>query len=536
MFRRILRKKQTSRRHVEKVKSTYVAVAGTLGRTPQSPEDSYGDLLKDVQVTQVLGDGKQFVDMVPKGKKIKKQYEVQRQQAGFSLKDFVDTNFEARPIRDKKSGSLPATAATAREHIRQLWPYLERTNRKQHGSLLALPYTYVVPGGRFDEQFYWDSYFIMLGLTADDKWDILLGMVRNHAYMLRKYGRIPTASRSYFLSRSQPPFFAQMVTLLAGHRGRTRTYAEFLPYLLIEYRFWAHGRREAMKQSTPTLYNRLVRMPNGALLGRYFDDRRTPRPEMSREDRQTAQNISDENAKEQLYLNLRAGAESGWDFSSRWFRVADEIQSIQTTNMAAVDLNSMLYTLESTIAEAYTLIKQPLLATSFRKAAERRAETIRRYCWDESERFFCDYDASTHNSSGRVTLAGLFPLYTKIATKEQAAFVAKRIETDFLKPGGLVTTLVTSGQQWDAPNGWAPLQWVAIHGLREYGYHELANEIRRRWLLANDLVYAKHQKMIEKYDVVHPGELGGGGEYEVQDGFGWTNGVYAALDDEGEKQ
>jgi alpha,alpha-trehalase len=128
----------------------------------------------------------------------------------------------------------------------------------------------------------------------------------------------------------------------------------------------------------------------------------------------------------------------------------------------------------------------------------------------------------------------VYPLYAKIATSEQAAAVARQLEQKFLCDGGLVTTLTSNLQQWDSPNGWAPLQWIAIQGLREYGYHQLADEIRKRWLDNCDKVFEEKRKMIEKYNVIQPGDLAGGGEYPLQDGFGWTNGVYAALYDEKE--
>jgi alpha,alpha-trehalase len=271
-------------------------------------------------------------------------------------------------------------------------------------------------------------------------------------------------------------------------------------------------------------------MPNGIALNRYYDNKTTPRPESRREDLETAAQARNAN-KEKIFLDLRAGAESGWDFSSRWFRDPEDIESIMTTDMVAVDLNCLLYQLEQTIAEAYTLIKQPILAKKYRRLAEKRADTIRRYMWDPREKFFLDYNFRTGRLSPQVTLAGVFPLYAKIATPEQAQSVAERIERDFLKKGGLITTLVDNGQQWDSPNGWAPLQWVAIQGLREYGYHTLANEIRDRWLATCDGVFARKRKMVEKYDVIKA-DAGGGGEYPLQDGFGWTNGVYAALYDE----
>jgi alpha,alpha-trehalase len=154
---------------------------------------------------------------------------------------------------------------------------------------------------------------------------------------------------------------------------------------------------------------------------------------------------------------------------------------------------------------------------------------MQEYCWSDEDGFFVDYNFHKQQHTGRITLAGVFPLYAKIATTKQAAAVAKRIEKDFLKDGGLITTLDETGQQWDSPNGWAPLQWIAIEGLRNYGHYQLADTIKKRWMATNVGVFNEKAKMVEKYDVVNPGQLGGGGEYPLQDGFGWTNGVLAAL-------
>ena len=121
------------------------------------------------------------------------------------------------------------------------------------------------------------------------------------------------------------------------------------------------------------------------------------------------------------------------------------------------------------------------------------------------------------------------PLFFKIATQAQADLVAEMIQAEFLKPGGVVASLKNTGQQWDAPNGWAPLQWITIMGLENYGHHSLADTIAQRWLALNDKVYAATGKMMEKYNVEDINQLAGGGEYPGQDGFGWTNGVYLAL-------
>jgi len=263
-------------------------------------------------------------------------------------------------------------------------------------------------------------------------------------------------------------------------------------------------------------------------LNRYYDNKMTPRPESLNEDIETA-NETPERESDRLYLHLRAGAESGWDFSSRWFMEQSDIRSIHTADIVPVDLNCLLYQLESTIAETYRLIKNPLLARKFQNLADRRAVAIQAYCWSEKERYFVDHNFHHGESTGMLSVAGVFPLYARIATKQQADAVAERLRRDFLKPGGLVSTLVENGQQWDAPNGWAPLQWVAIEGLRNYGHHELANDIKRRWITVNMKVFAEKHKLIEKYNVLSSDGLGGGGEYPLQDGFGWTNGVLAAL-------
>jgi alpha,alpha-trehalase len=512
----------------DKLKSAIIATTGGLLPASKSPDEVLGELFADVQNSRVYSDGKTFVDLIPRRrmKHIQQEYAVLKGDPQFSLQDFVSRHFYE--FGDGKSTYHTNPNLSPREHISELWSALERQNRRDRGSLIALPHAYVVPGGRFSEQFYWDSYFIMLGLAADDRWYTIEGMMKNYAYMMRKFGFIPTANRTYFLSRSQPPFFSQMVRLLARHKGRRRTFIEYLPYMLLEYRFWMKGRRSLEKQENRA-YARVVEMPNGILLNRYFDNKTTPRPESLREDIETADTAE---TKERLYLHLRAGAESGWDFSSRWFADPGDIRTIETVDIIPVDLNCLLYQLEETIAETYRMLHQPILARKFQAAAELRVKGMQEYCWSEKDQFFMDYNFRTQQTTPRVTLAGVFPLYAKIATTKQAAAVARRIEADFLKSGGLITTLEETGQQWDAPNGWAPLQWVVIEGLRNYGHHRLADEIKKRWVGVNLLVFKEKSKMVEKYDVVGDGGLGGGGEYPLQDGFGWTNGVLATLLDE----
>ena len=507
------------------LKTAVTLTAGSLMRVGKSPDEELGELFTLIQQSQVFPDGKTFVDMVPRKRMraIREEYIVAREDPHFDLHEFVKRHFYEF-IPDGSGAHLPHDPEPIEDHIERLWHDLRRRNRKSRGSLIALPYYYTVPGGRFSEQFYWDTYFIMLGLAVDGHWRDIELMMKNYTYMIRKFGFIPTANRSYFLSRSQPPFFARMVELLALHKGK-RIYVEYLPYLLAEYSFWMKGKSKVAGMENGT-YLRLVKMDDGTLLNRYYDNKSTPRPESLREDLETAHSLE---TSERLYLDLRAGAESGWDFSSRWFRDPADIQTIETTDIVPVDLNSMMYTLEKTIAHAYDVLKQSVLAKQFHTRAARRADAIEKYFWSEEQQFYGDYHMVEKIVLDRPTLAGVFPLYAGVASKEHAVKVAQIVERDFLKRGGLVTTLQNNGQQWDAPNGWAPLQWVAVKGLQQYEENGLAASITERWIETVERVYKSHHALIEKYDVVNEQGLGGGGEYALQEGFGWTNGVYQAF-------
>lgn len=514
--------------NTDPLKTALVKTTGVLLKNDKDVDESLGDLLLDVQRQNIYGDGKTFVDLVPgrRLRSIKEEYKLLKQDPAFDLREFVTRHFYDANEAIHRQEYVSNPEHTPLQHIDELWSFLERRNRVTRGSLLALPHKYIVPGGRFNEQFYWDSYFIMLGLASARKWQQVEDMMKNYAHQIRKYGFIPTANRTYFISRSQPPFFSHMVRLLATHKGN-RVLREYLPYLVAEYRFWMKGRAR-LDQTEHSAYRRVVELPNGALLNRYYDNKATPRPESLREDIETAE-TSDRKDSSRLYLHLRAGAESGWDFSSRWFLDPLDIKTIHTADIIPADLNSLLYHLELTIADGYKASLNLVKAHQYRKKAKARLQAINEYSWDETAGFYKDYNFHLSMFTGIDSLAGVFPLFVGAASQEQADRVADVLRKDFLRPGGLVSTNIENGQQWDAPNGWAPLQWVAIEGLRTYGHHDLAEEITKRWLELNEKVYASSGKFVEKYNVESIDGLGGGGEYVLQDGFGWTNGVYEAL-------
>jgi alpha,alpha-trehalase len=406
-------------------------------------------------------------------------------------------------------------------HISSMWDVLMRgpDTLDPNSSRIPLPYPYVVPGGRFKEIYYWDSYFTMIGLVSDDRMDIARDMLANFGHLIDSIGFIPNGTRDYYLTRSQPPFFSQMVSLLSPKDSSlTDTYLEQVEK---EYQYWMQG---ADSLETGSVASRVVCVRENRYMNRYWDSANTPRPESFGEDVSLAENLPD-TKKSDLYLHLRAAAASGWDFSSRWYGREGEFASTETANLLPVDLNSLLYSMELQLAEGFANRGDQEAASAYRTRAESRKSLINRMMWDPETRFYKDFNFRSNSRCGELTLAGVYPLYFGIAGRTQAAGIRDRIMSDFLKPGGLVTSLRITGQQWDAPNGWAPLQWMAVRGLLNYGYKEEAREIMQRWLALNHRVYRENGKMMEKYNVVDTTLLSGGGEYPTQDGFGWTNGV-----------
>jgi len=347
-------------------------------------------------------------------------------------------------------------------------------------------------------------------------------MVDNFAHLINTVGYIPNGNRTYYLGRSQPPFFSLMIKLLSEQKKDALT--TYLPQLEKEYHFWMKG--EDLNDKTGA-HDRVVFLSEGAVLNRYWDKHASPRPESFKEDVELAHHSFQK--PESLYRNIRAAAESGWDFSSRWFKEVNSFATIHTTEIIPIDLNSLLYHLEVVLTEAYREKNNSDQSSEFRQRSEKRKAAIMQYCWNAEQGFFFDHDFIDQKQKQSFTLAAAFPLFFKIATKDQALAVEKVLREKFLKPGGVTTTLFHSGQQWDAPNGWAPLQWITFQGLLNYGFVDLANQIKANWTHANLKEYSRSGKMTEKYDVWNKEGEASGGEYPNQDGFGWTNGVFLAM-------
>ncbi len=508
------------------------APSAALRASLYDPAHDLGSLFQAVQLSGIYADSKTFVDARPLAppSRIAADYIRTRADAGFDLRAFVSSHFaDPAPTGD---AFRTDTAVDMDAHIRSLWPTLIRgppPEASRPSSLIPLPHRYVVPGGRFREVYYWDSYFTMLGLVQSGRTDLVGDMLDNFAWLIERFGHIPNGNRTYYLSRSQPPFFAAMVGLYA-RAADTAQALRFLEALEAEHAFWMDG---AERLAPGEAYRRVARLPGGAVLNRYWDNRPEPRPESYREDFELAERLP-VGRREAFYRNIRATAESGWDFSSRWMRDPADLRSLETTELVPVDLNSLLYNTERLIAalrSARGRAGDAGVARRFAAAAEDRRRSLLAATYDSASGFFYDVRwQSGERVTDRPTLAATVPLYFGLATAEQGRAVADRLARDFLRPGGFVTTLIASGQQWDAPNGWPPLQWMAIEGVRRYGAADLADTARDRWLAINRRTYEATGRMVEKYDVVDITRRAGGGEYPAQDGFGWTNGVALALE------
>ncbi|HEY0434151.1 MAG TPA: alpha,alpha-trehalase TreF, partial [Chitinophagaceae bacterium] len=459
-----------------------VTVAVYAQQAVQTPAEIYGELFHDVQMRHVFKDSKTFADCVPKRDpaQIVKDYLALKNNSSvkFKLDEFVAANFD--PPR------APQSNYTTQEkdivtHIMNLWNVLKRESDVpvNGSSLLPLPYPYIVPGGRFGEIYYWDSYFTMLGLKESGRSDMVENMVRNFAYLIDTYGHIPNGNRSYYISRSQPPFFSLMVKLLSTIKGDSIC-ARYLPELEKEYAFWMEG-ADALQAGDA--HRRVVKLADGTVMNRYWDDAATPRPEGYKEDIEVAEK-SGRNIEE-MYRNLRACAESGIDFSNRWFEDGKTLATIEVIDFVPPDLNALMLHLEQMIARGRRLNHDAAGAAAMTKKAALREAAINKYCWNPAVNYYTDYNFRKREMRKNVTPAGMYPFCTMSLTaalKKRCALAVVSLKKQLLRPGGIQTTLDKTGQQWDAPNGWAPLEWMTIWGLDRCGQASLGRDIATRWV------------------------------------------------------
>lgn len=385
------------------------------------------------------------------------------------------------------------------KYIHSYWKNLIKTSPPYtREGLFTLPYPYVVPGGIFEELFYWDSYFIILGLVDSKFHTLAKGIVENFFYEIVTFGIIANSSRICHLSRSQPPFLTSMIKEV--WRGNENWLKRAYEFAKIEY--------ESVWMNPETHYNEKIG------LNRYHDM-------ISKIIRCKGEYYLhfDKVVLPDEFLQERTEAESGWDYTSRF--------SHRCNDFIPVDLNSLLYKYEKDFSYFAKQLGYFTEAQLWDEKAQKRKFLMDKYLWDEQDGMYYDYDFKNQKKHKIHSLATFFPLWAQAASKEQAEKVKENISL-FLYDGGMVTTKVDSGLQWDYPNGWAPLQWICIKGLKNYGFEKESIKIAKRWIDLCTKVFMEYGKLYEKYNVV-TNNIDTTGRYPLQEGFGWTNGVYLRI-------
>ena len=487
-------------------------------------------------------------------------------------KSLVDAKVTTAPILYLPAGMEPPAAVSALAKqcnvtVRHLPRRIEhmgdvRVAEIPVEGLLYLPNRYVVPGGRFNEMYGWDSYFIILGLVEDGKTELAKGMVENFFFEIENYGAILNANRTYYFTRSQPPFLSSMIREVYEHPTGKPLSKEWLAkaydYAQRDYALWTSAIHRAGETGLAryrdigegpvpemaddsTYYPDVIRwlLAHPDLHTDYLIEAPdNPTSEQAAELAKTSCDIATSKVCAQahvdghrltaaFYRGDRAMRESGFDTSFRFGPFSGS-----TDDYAPICLNSLLYKYERDMEHFATLLGRPADAAQWNKRASARREAINKYLWDASTGMFYDYNFVTKQRSTYNYATAYYPLWAGLASPQQAAALQRHLSI-FEHDGGLAMSDDTSGTQWDLPYGWAPANWLAVKGLAQYGFKEDADRIASKFnatVLQNFLL---DNTIREKYNVVEGSAniaVATGYKSNVV-GFGWTNGVYLQMND-----
>jgi alpha,alpha-trehalase len=434
--------------------------------------------------------------------------------------------------------------------------------------LLYLPNPYIVPGGRFNEMYGWDSYFILLGLQVDHREALAKGIVDNFLFEIEHYGAVLNANRTYYLTRSQPPFLTSMI------RAVFENPASFpaTPDGRMKAREWL-ARAYTLAQKDYSTWERPEHKAGSTGLSRYFDYGTGPVPEMADEssyyidvlrwliahphqggDAYLVKASEHPDAAETARLKLtscdlhesivcarawyagyrlsrdfyagdRAMRESGFDTSNRFGPFSGD-----SHHYAPVCLNSLLYRYERDLEHIALLLGNEKDAAHWDRRSQQRAAAIQRYLWRTKDGVFADFDFVHARTSSYAYITSLYPLWAGYATREQATKIVDELNL-FERPGGLATSNTNTGLQWDEPFGWAPTNWIAVAGLEAYGFRSDAARIAQHFDANVDKGFAADGTIREKYNVVagNASVKVSAGYATNEIGFGWTNAIYLKL-------
>ncbi|XP_065165308.1 trehalase-like isoform X2 [Atheta coriaria] len=526
--------------------------------TPPCDSEIYchGQLLHTVQMSKIFQDSKTFVDMKlrynanttlenfkdfmsnhnqhPSRDAVIRFVNESFEPAGREFEDWIPQDWTPSPkfVRSIQDPEYKTFALT----LNKVWKELGRKMREDVKenqdlySIIWVPNPVIVPGGRFREFYYWDSYWIIQGLLLSEMHTTVKGMLTNFAYIVDTYGHIPNGGRIYYLERSQPPLFIPMVKLYVDSTGDKDFVAERMGTFEKEFSYWMdnHAVKVEKDGKNYTLY-------------RYADTSMGPRPESYSEDVESSAIFKEEKEKEAFYSEIKAAAESGWDFSSRWFILngtnKGNLTNIKTRSIIPVDLNAMLYQNAMILAEWHEELGNISQSSYYRTIAHTIMEAVEAVLWHEEVGSWLDYDILNGVKRDWWYPTNISPLWTgcydKSNTDKIVRLVRKYLDnSNVIYPGGVPMSQEHTGEQWDFPNVWPPIQHMMIVGLNNTGdeaAQRLAYELAERWVRSNHKAFMETEAMFEKYDATVFGGHGGGGEYEVQLGFGWSNGVILDL-------
>ncbi|XP_032212218.1 trehalase-like isoform X4 [Mustela erminea] len=452
------------------------------------------------------------------------------QAAGQELLSWTPKDWKESPRLLQKISDPKLRAWAGQLH--QLWKKLgkkvkpEVLSHPEKFSLIYSAHPFIVPGGRFVEFYYWDSYWVMEGLLLSEMPQTVKGMLQNFLDLVRLYGHVPNGARVYYLQRSQPPLLTLMMDRYVTHTNDTAFLRDNIETLALELDFWMENRTISVSSGGQSYILNHYAVPYGG-----------PRPEAYSKDFELANTLPEED-RVALWAELKAGAESGWDFSSRWLVGGPNstlLSSIRTSKFVPVDLNAFLCQAEALMSNFYTRLGNDIQATKYRNLQQQRLAAMRAILWDEEKGAWFDYDLENGKKNLEFYPSNLTPLWSGCFSDPDAVDKALKYLEDsqiLTYQYGIPTSLQKTGQQWDFPNAWAPLQDLVIRGLAKSPSpraQEVAFQLAQNWIRTNSEVYSQKSAMFEKYDISNGGQPGGGGEYEVQEGFGWTNGVVLML-------
>jgi len=501
---------------------------------PQCSVYCEGEILKVIQESGLFADSKTFVDMPMKYdpevilenfKKLdnftiadlSKFLRENFMTAGSEIMSWTPTDWVQNPgfIHNMRSEVYKEFAT----QVNGMWKSLGKqlipdvAKNPQRYSMIPQRNPFIVPGERFNEFYYWDSYWIIRGLLTSGMNQTARGIIMNALDLVREFGFVPNGARVYYLTRSQPPFLSEMVRYYYEQTNDIELLKEALPLLEDEYDFW--------------MKTHAVELPGGHVLNRFYADVKQPRPESYREDVHAVKDKTETEAFA-FFSDIIAGAESGEDFTSRWFTEGSDLRSIATRSFIPVGLNAIMYKFESNMVYFHNVLNvHPTI--DFAQALIDRKSAMDTYLWNPKAFQWFDYSLTNNSQIMRSYPSNWFPVWAGAYDTTQTTQIFNSLENSgLLQFGGVLTTHLNSGQQWDGPNAWAPHQSLIVEVLKQLNTPEsikLAETVALRWIHTTFLGYESSRMMHEKYNALIPGAHGSGGEYPPQIGFGWTNGV-----------